>query len=275
MGMMRFYRRAVQFGVLLFVFLVPVLNLFEIYAVTGTLYAVNIGGLGITDPVVILQAVFASGRLTVLLLGAALFPVLFALIFGRIWCGWMCPYHLLADGAAGVRKFFGKRILHRPFQKPLPVQSSFKANSIRFGFLLLGTAMAGAISIPVLNYVHAPGIFSTEAMIFVKERSLSPEFLFIAALLLVEVTVLPRFWCRLFCPTGSFLSVFRAPFTMTVTNEVKAVKSPCCTENHCSAACPMGLAPFREGGNLLCTNCAQCLDACPQSRLHFGGFGRR
>ncbi|WP_169316387.1 4Fe-4S binding protein [Desulfomonile tiedjei] len=273
--MYRSHRRVVQFSVLVFVFLVPVLNLFEIYAVTGTLYAVNIGGLSVTDPVVILQAVFASGRLTVLLLGAALFPVLFALVFGRVWCGWMCPYHLLADGAAEVRRFFGERVLRRPLEKALPVKSSFKANAVRLSFLLFGTALAGAISIPVLNYVHAPGIFSTEAMIFVKERSLSPEFLFIAALLVMETAVLPRFWCRLFCPTGSFLSLFRAPFTMTVINKVKAVRSPCCTENHCSAVCPMGLAPFKEGGNLLCTNCAQCLDACPQSRLHFGGFGSK
>ncbi|MBI5249726.1 MAG: 4Fe-4S binding protein [Desulfomonile tiedjei] len=266
------YRRAVQFAALFLVFFIPVLNLFEIYSITGTFYAINIGSLGIADPVVILQALFASGRLTVPLLGAALFPVIFALLFGRVWCGWICPYHLMADGAAVLRRFLRARLFRSSFPEKLPVSGSFKANVVRFGFLMLGTVIAGAVSIPVLNYVHAPGIISTEGMIFVKERTVSPEVLFIVVVILLELTVLPRFWCRLFCPTGAFISLFRARFTLRIENSAKNPKAPCCTENHCSAACPMGLAPYREGNNLLCTNCTLCVDSCLSKRLRFGGF---
>jgi ferredoxin-type protein NapH len=178
--MYRPYRRFVQCGVFAAMFLIPVLNSYEIYAVTGTFYAINIGGLGIADPVVIFQAIFASGELTIPLLTAAIFPVFLALLLGRVWCGWMCPYHLLADTAAWLRTKFVARILPTGKGQRLPVSGTLPANICRFGFLIAGTVAAGAIGIPVLNYVNAPAITSTEAMIFVKEHSVSLELGFIA-----------------------------------------------------------------------------------------------
>lgn len=274
--MYRPYRRATQLAVFTIMFLVPVLNLYEIYSVTGTFYAINIGRLGIADPVVIFQSFFASGSLTTLLAAAALFPIVVAMLFGRVWCGWMCPYHLVADGVAWTRAQIRTRLLKKNTWESFAVAGSFKANAWRYGFLILGTATAGAIGIPLLNYVSAPGIISTEAMIFVKERSVSIELAFILLLMLLELLVLPRFWCRLFCPTGAFLPLFRLPFTLRVRTDIAKPKSACCKGNYCTVACPMGLSAFREGNNLLCTNCGRCIDACTANggpgKLRFRGF---
>lgn len=276
--MYRPYRRAAQIGVFAAMFIIPLLNLFEIYAITGTFYSVNIGGLSIADPVVILQAIVAVGRITLILVGSALFAVFVAFIFGRVWCGWMCPYHLVIDVACWLRNKLRASVLHQTHWESLKIPRPFSANIFRFGFLILGTVAAGAIGIPVLNYVSAPGIISTEAMIFVKQHTLSVEFGFIAILILVEFAFAPRFWCRLFCPTGTFLSLFRARFTLHVRTAIKSTRSACCKDNFCTAACPMGLSPFREGENLLCTNCGRCIDACRghdgPGKLGFSGFSR-
>ena len=274
--MFRPFRRTTQFAVFTFMFLVPLLNYYEIYTITGTFYAINIGGLSIADPAVILQTVFAVGNVAVPILGAILFPVVLALLFGRIWCGWMCPYHIVADATEWVRVHWLARLYKRDQPVSYPVAQSFKANSMRFGFLILGTILAGAIGIPALNFVSAPGILSTEAMILVKEHMISLEFCFIATLVLLELTILPRFWCRLFCPTGSCISVIRMSFTLRVVNELQKIRKPCCKDNFCASACPMGLQPAIEADNLLCTNCARCIDACKErhgtGRLHFHGF---
>ncbi len=271
-------RSATQFVVFAAMFAIPVLNLFEIYFVTGTFYALNVGGLGMADPAVILQTIFASGELAPPILGALLFPVLLALLLGRVWCGWMCPYHLLSDGVAWIRSAFRSKILRKTEPETLAVPSAFQANFIRYGFLLAGTAVAGAIGIPVLNFVSAPGVLSTEAMILVREGAVSVEFGFILLILVVELLLFPRFWCRLFCPTGACLALLRTPFTLRVRGGAKNPNAPCCKGNLCSPACPMGLAPYREAENLLCTNCAKCIDACREEGdsgiLGFVGFTR-
>lgn len=250
-------------------FAIPILNIYELYFITGTYYALNVGGLGVADPVVILQAMFASGQLTLQLLSAAVFPILVALIMGRVWCGWLCPYLFISDRVESLRRLFRRKVFKVANRE---VQNSFRANFIRFSFLIAGTAFGGVLGIPILNYISAPGILSTEAMIFVKERSFSIEILFLLGILGLQLTLLPRFWCRMFCPTGTLLSLIRTPYTLRVESMSKNSTDPCCRENSCSEACPMGLQPFRESRDLLCVNCGQCVDACQHNRLRFHGM---
>jgi ferredoxin-type protein NapH len=268
------YRRASQLTVFGLMFAVPLLNLYEIYAVTGTFYAINVGRLGVADPVVMLQAVFAAGEVTGPLMASVAFPILLALVLGRVWCGWMCPYHLISDCAVWLRRKLAPWAFRNAgLVRTAPLAGrSLRANISRYGFLLVGTAMAGVVGIPLLNYFSAPGIISTEAMILIKNRHVSFEFGFIALLFVIELAVFPRFWCRMFCPTGSFIALFRTPFTLTIGTGSRRSLQACCKDNHCSPACPMGLAPYKEGNNLLCTNCGRCIDACPHGRLKFRGF---
>jgi ferredoxin-type protein NapH len=274
--MLRPYRRATQFAAFAFMFAVPLVNLHEIYAVTGTFYAVNIGRLGIADPVVVLQTVFASRAVSQPLVLSLMFPVFLALLFGRVWCGWMCPYHLLSDGAEWLRRRFRERFLHKSGPEPFPVPAAFRANMFRYSFLLIGTIVTGAIGVPALNYVSAPGVLSAEAMILVRERAISIEFAFIALIFVFELALFPRFWCRLFCPSGAALALIRLPVTLRVRNSAKTGRGPCCKTQECASACPMGLKPYIEGGDLLCTNCGRCVDACRHESgvgsLNFSGF---
>ncbi|MGC8659835.1 MAG: 4Fe-4S binding protein [Desulfomonilaceae bacterium] len=238
-------RIAFQTVVFLLMFLIPLLNIYELYFLTGTYYALNAGGLGVSDPVVILQAMFASGHLTLPLLSAAVLPIMVAMIMGRVWCGWLCPYLFLADRVEGLRRFIKRRVFKiYDTSADKKNQGSFNANFVRFSFLIVGTAFGGMLGIPVLNYISAPGILSTEAMILVKERTLSIEIAFIVGVLGLQLTLLPRFWCRMFCPTGTLLSLIRTPYTLHLESSSKNQSSPCCKENPCSDACPMGLQPY-------------------------------
>lgn len=266
------YRRTTQLLAFCLMFVVPILNIHEIYFITGTYYAINFGALGIADPSVILQAIFAAGEFTLPLLASIVFPAFMALLLGRIWCGWLCPFLFVSEGMDWLRNLVGKSLLGKSRPTSILVGSSFLANVIRFSFLLLGTGVAGAIGIPVLNYINAPAIMSTEAMIIVKERTVSLELGFVLALLTVQFLLVPKIWCRFFCPTGCVVSLFRTPITMSVVSGSRNPSVPCCRETSCVQACPMGLTPYRESGNLLCVNCGKCIDLCAHGRLRFSGF---
>lgn len=266
------YRRATQLLVFALMFVVPVLNIYEIYVITGTFYAINFGGLGVADPSVILQAIFAAGEITVPLMTAAIFPLLVAILLGRFWCGWLCPYLFVSEGIDWLRNWLCMILFRRPPKSSATINQAFSANLMRFSFLICGTALAGAIGIPVLNYINAPAIMSAEAMIIVKERSVSLEFWFVVILLALQLSFLPKIWCRILCPTGSIISLFRTSVTMKVISKSRPQTTPCCKESSCVSACPMGLAPYREAGNLLCVNCGKCIDSCRFNRLQFTGF---
>ena len=49
-------RKIMQFMFLAPLFIVPILNLLEIYFIKGTYISLDIGGLSISDPVAVLQA---------------------------------------------------------------------------------------------------------------------------------------------------------------------------------------------------------------------------
>ncbi len=266
------FRRGSQLFVFCLMFAVPVLNIYEVYVITGTFYAINFGGLGVADPSVILQAIFAAGALSVPLLVSVVFPFFVAILLGRVWCGWLCPYLLVSEGIDWLRNVAGAKILKRPIKNSVVPQKAFNANFIRFSFLLTGTALAGAIGIPVLNYINAPGVMSTEAMILVKERTVSLESGFIVGLLVLQLILLPKIWCRAFCPTGAVLSLFRSSITMKVVSNSRNPSVACCKDASCVSVCPMGLEPYRESGNLLCVNCGKCIDSCKFERLGFSGF---
>lgn len=269
------YRRVTQLLVFCLMFVVPILNIHEIYFITGTFFAINFGGLGVADPSVILQAIFAAGEFTLPLLASVVFPIFMALLLGRVWCGWLCPFLFVSEGVDCLRGFARKIFPGKTYPSALAVQSSFKANLIRFSFLLAGTAVAGALGMPVLNYINAPAVMSTEAMIIVKERFVSLEFGFIVALLGIQFLLAPKIWCRVFCPTGSVIALFRLPITVSVVSSSRNQSAPCCKETSCVQACPMGLNPYMESENLLCVNCGKCIDSCAFDKLHFSGFVTR
>ncbi len=97
-------RKIMQFMFLAPLFIVPILNLLEIYFIKGTYISLDIGGLSISDPVAVLQALFISHSVRPVMLASVAIPALIVILFSRIWCSWACPYYLMLDGFEKLRK---------------------------------------------------------------------------------------------------------------------------------------------------------------------------
>jgi len=191
------------------------------------------------------------------MLASVIVPILAMMLLGRIWCSWMCPYYTLVEFIGYIRSKLNFKSNKPAYNKNLP----HKTNRVRFLFLVFGIFLTGVAAIPLLNLISAPGVISSQALILVKFHYLTLEIAFILVLMILEFFFY-RFWCRYLCPTGTFLSLFKSKRGLHIGK-----MKPSCTQcRACQKHCPMLLDPFEEGDNLLCFNCGDCVDVCPDNR---------
>ena len=120
---MQKFRKVIQFIFLAPLFIVPILNLLEIYFMKGTYISLDVGGLSISDPVSVLQALFLSHHVAPIMLVSVAIPALIVIFFGRVWCSWACPYYLMLDGFEALRKKLKLKSLKKPYKKDIHYKS--------------------------------------------------------------------------------------------------------------------------------------------------------
>ena len=255
--MIKRYRKLVQSIIFIGIFVIPILNILEIYFIKGTFYSIDFGDVAIADPLAILQAILASKQATLTMLASVVLPIMIVLFLGRVWCSWACPYYFIAEFVDWVRKKLKLKQIKPSYNTSTP----HKTNLIRFGFLIFGIFAMGISGIPLLNLISAPGIISSQALVLLKFHYITFEAIFIIILIILEFFYF-RFWCRFFCPQGTFLSIFRWNKGLKVLK----VREECSNCLSCIRSCPMLLNPMEEGDNTLCHNCGDCIDACPDNK---------
>jgi len=250
-------RRTAQISTLIAIFVIPFMNVWELYFIKGTFYSMDIGDAAIADPLAVFQSMLASGVINIYMLGSLVIPILLMAILGRVWCSWFCPYYLFTEWIE-----WGKSKLGIDLKKPEYTEFyPQKASKVRFIFLLVGLFVMAIIGVPVLNLISAPGIISSQALVIVKFGYVTFELAIVFAILFMELFYY-RYWCRLFCPTGTFLSLFRFKRGMTVNKLV----DNCSDCKNCIKSCPAVVNPMTEGASLHCHNCGDCIDACPDNK---------
>lgn len=248
---LRTARRIVQASTLGLLFLIPVLNRKGITFITGSLYSLAIGPVWITDPLSGLQVMLASFRLdTVLLLSMAI-PVVIALLFGRVFCGWACPQNTLSE----FFDYISRRIrLRRPVVYP-------PSSIPRYAVLTVALTAAIIAGYPVANLISAPGIISVQITKYMYEAVFGLEILLIVLVLAIELFAVRRFWCNYICPIGGLLGLTRTRGTMRVALREDA-EHFCAGCRECANACGLGLDPMAGDIYPLCHNCGDCISAC-------------
>src|SRR5690606_32252377 len=234
----------------------------------------------------------------------ALGIVLLTLLFGRVFCGWICPFGTL-------HHFFGWVFPGRYLRGNRRVQANKTHGYQRakyylmWGFLaaaLAGSAIGGlldpicvavrAIGLGVLPALQYLGLRATGAVADTNVRELqnatdaAQDFLartvwtpnqayfhqtwfivFLLVAILFMNRVIPRFWCRALCPLGAFLGVLSrfSLFGMEKRHE-KCTDCNICLV-HCQGAdSPQGGVKHRKDECHLCLNCEA---ACPEDVIKF------
>jgi ferredoxin-type protein NapH len=244
---------------------------------TGTLSSLGWQAIAAICPLGVLETVVASKTIflrALIVLGLA---AVFILIFGKVFCSWICP-------VAPARGLL--RVIEKKRRKPdtgctLCTSSSCATKRAKWDsrhLILGGSLLSAAIfGFPVFCLVCPIGlIFGTVILLWqwLSLDTVSLSLLVYPAILIAELLLL-RKWCAKFCPLGALLSLMSLPnrFLRPRIDTSKCLREQGKDCAVCCESCPEDLDPHFKNGMNECSKCGLCWENCPAQAISipFGG----
>jgi cytochrome c oxidase accessory protein FixG len=201
--------------------------------------------------------------LWLILAGLALSLFFFTALVGRLWCGWACPQTVFTDVFAGVaRRIQG----WRGATPPRRVATWRKVAT--HGVWL---AMSWVVGFHLVAYFRSP--YDLLGTLFQEGRLYPTTFAFHIVITLVtylDFALVRQTFCKYLCPYARFQSVLFDRDTLVIGYDAgrgeprgKKGTTPgdCVDCGLCVAVCPSEI-DIRNGMQLECIACTQCIDAC-------------
>lgn len=267
------------------------------------------GALGLSATFIVLPIMTPAGnpytttigvwQLFELMVTAAIFPfiaitiiTLGSLLFGRLFCGWVCPFGYISDIVSYVGK---KGRVSRKLNDSLANFAIFMAFLFIFIDFSIGYNQAMGTSIysyfgefnrePYSVISPTSTLFSMLFWYFYLEKypksidqlntilSYSPVFWFRIFILVIAIIVnfyVPRAWCRYVCPLGGVMGVGGRFKVMKIWRDPTLCDESVCGQA-CVKSCPMGVSILDYKGHIsdkLCISCGMCIDVCPTNGIY-------
>ena len=226
-------------------------------AIKGNTWSGTFWGLKLSDPLAAVGQSAAGRTFYWPFWLTALIPIGLTLIFGRFFCGWICPatfiYELNSNFAAWLH-WAGFNTGSRHFDK-----------RIKYGVLALGVIGSIATGSVLVAAVYPPAIIGRELYYAVALGGFGAGAVFFIATLLFDLLVARRGFCRVLCPGGALYSLLGRYRLVRIRRIVEGCND--CAK--CNAVCEFDLDPLRDNFGQECNNCSACIAICPTDALTF------
>ncbi len=223
----------------------------------GSLSSVEIGGaVDVVDPFAALQVAFASRSFDpAWLLGALPVLIVYGLVRGRAFCGWVCPVNLLLELVDWLRGKLGIRVRERAVPRRAKVWVALAVLALSF-----------ITGVPVFEAVSPIG-FVNKGLLF---GSVAGLWTFVCVVVL-ELFWARRVWCRSLCPLGGFYQALGRAGLVNVRIDhgacvgCGACKKVCLCDPEILDRPVAGKDAAVLAGD--CMLCGRCVEACPVDAL--------
>jgi cytochrome c oxidase accessory protein FixG len=175
--------------------------------------------------------------------------VLVTVLFGRVWCGWLCPQTVLVDFSRFIDRLDNKGTAYKA-----------AAYAATFGISAL-------IAADLIWYFVSPYEFIGRLFSGLLGGVLWGFWIVLTAILFLNFAFLRHRFCATVCPYSKVQSVLFDNKTLVIAFD-GGRKEECMNCAACVKTCPVGI-DIRNGLDAACINCAECIDACA------GMMGRR
>jgi len=229
----------------------------ELNAIKGNTWSGTLFGLKLSDPLSVVGQVSASLSLYWPFILTALIPLIATLLFGRFYCGWICPatliYELNDSLAAWLRK------------AGLPVSRRNLDRRIKYVVLATGIVLSMYFGAVMFASIYPPAIIGREIYYAIALSGFGAGAVFFLMTLLFDLMVTRRGFCRYVCPGGALYSLLGRYRLFRIKRNVETCND--CAK--CNVVCQFGLDPLQDNFGMECNNCTACIAVCPTDALSF------
>ena len=197
--------------------------------------------------------------------------LLYAVLFGRMICGWICPFGLVQDL---LHKIPSPKVKKSPVTRVL----SLLKYAILIFFVLIVPIAYGLRheALPAFcKYICPAGTLEGGLTLtsnwFVQHsylRMLGPlftwKFLLMVSILVSCIFVF-RLFCRFICPLGALYGLFNKFSIFGITVD----EHKCTNCGLCTATCKVDI---KTVGDRECISCGDCVSVCPSKAIRFKGI---
>lgn len=209
------------------------------------------------DPFAYFESLIASRDFTTDTFIAVLPIIGISIIFGRAFCGWVCPMDFLFELLNRTKDWSKKRIKISP--------------QIGYIIAVVFLMASGILGIPFFtNYLsHLTNFFRaiSSGVYLASDLAVEPVVLYFSMSVIFSLLVLeiffPKLWCRVLCPVGKTYGVFNKISLL----KLRFVEGDCGECNLCEQVCYMDvkIAPYLDQIYLRdtdCIYCGKCVEGC-------------
>jgi ferredoxin-type protein NapH len=202
------------------------------------------------------------------------------MVFGKVFCAWVCPIPPLRHffvpkkklpspvNATNLRAEENHDLRSTHCTSYTIIRHRFDSRHIVLGGALLSSAVFGA---PVFCLICPVGLTFATLIAFwrwVGFDELSVSLVVFPIIIVLEIFVL-RKWCLKICPLGAVMSLLSIPNRLfrPKVDESRCLRNKGIACTTCVEVCEECLDPHYAAGMHECTKCGECIDQCPSAAL--------